>query len=475
MRRRVQLGVLAYVALRWVLLATPGYVADIQAYEGWALRAAQNGLSQIYATSHIDYPPLYAWILYPLGKVLLWFSAGDPGSAANATLANFLMKLPPLMFDAAIALLMFRYVRRFVEPQPVWSATVPARGAGDGNTGAKQVEPAIHRFSPASWAWIIPLCYLMNPAVLFNNGYWGEPDSIHSFFLLAAFLSLGLRRQAWPAWVLWTLATLMKPLGAPFAPLLAVLSVALFGIGASLIGVAAAVATLLVFFSPFLLTGQGATVIHRVLGDVTLMAYTSSNAHNLWWALGGWRDSEAPWLGPITATQFGLGLFGLVYVALLWKAHRLHRSQRGGLRPTQIVALAAAVGFSFFMLSTHMHENHLFVLIPLLLPLLPASKTWRWIYGGASLAVFLNLILHDLVIPERWPFTIGGPTGVINRHLNRPFAGVELGMIRLSTAFNLAFFAIFLVLLFRPGGKGLLDALGSPAPADRPRPVPVEA
>jgi hypothetical protein len=263
--------------------------------------------------------------------------------------------------------------------------------------------------------------------------------------------------------VLLALATLMKPLGAPYFPLLLVLSLALQGLAATAVGAGAAALTALAVFSPFLATRQGAEVLHRVLGDVRLMAHTSSNAHNLWWALGPWKNSEVPWLGPLTATQVGLGLFGVVYAAGLWKAHRLHRRQPDGIQTAQVLALAGLVGFSFFMFSTHLHENHMFMVIPLLLPLITAGRPWRWLFAAVSLGVFLNLVLHDLTIPVHWPFTLGGPSGVTNLHLKRPFFVAEIAAIQASTIFNLAVFAAFLWGIFRPGGRGLLEGLCQPS------------
>ena len=50
--------------------SNPGYVSDMNAYKRWALRASQEGIAPVYATSDMDYPPLYAWILAPIGTDL---------------------------------------------------------------------------------------------------------------------------------------------------------------------------------------------------------------------------------------------------------------------------------------------------------------------------------------------------------------------------------------------------------------------
>lgn len=458
---------IGYALLRWILMVQPGYVYDVSAYKRWSLEAARFGIPRVYETSDMDYPPLYAYILAPLGHLYGALSPEALARMQDSTLLTVLIKLPPLLFDLAIAWLLLRWA----------TLGAASRVAGGGER---------------SWRWILPAAYLLNPAVLFNGAYWGEPDSIHSFFILAAFLTVGhgaaFWRRAVPspapggvaslhaqegaaplpapgsavlAWVFLALATLMKPLGAPFFPLLLVLSLALYGARATAAGIGAAAAVTALVFLPFVAAGRGAAVFHRVLGDVNAMPYTSSNAHNLWWLLGSWRNAEVPWLGPLTATQFSMILFAAAYAALLWKAHRLHHGQGGGLRPVQAIGLAALLAFSFFMLSTHMHENHLFAMIPLLAVLLPEGRHWRRLFAAVSLAVLCNLILHDLIIPNHWPWTLGGSTQVQNLDFKRPFFAGELAGIWISTLFNLALYALTLFWIFRPGGHGWLERAGS--------------
>jgi Gpi18-like mannosyltransferase len=451
-QRNIMLGWIAYALMRCALLTYPGYVPDVLAYKRWSIQAARNGISQVYRTSRMDYPPLYAYVLAPLGTIDGWLEPEAYENLQDSTLLTVLVKSPPLVFDLAIAWLLYRLARMLRPGPAAWP-----------------------------WTWLLPAAYLLNPAVLFNNAFWGEPDSVHSFFVLASFLALGygagwrstvggkpasgggtrMRRSrgAWPAFVLLTLAALMKPLAIPYFPLLLVVSLALYGLRSTLIGIGASAVTAAIVFAPFLADGQGAEVYDRVMGDVSAMPFTSVNAHNLWWLLGAWRKADVPWLGSITATQFSFVLFGCFYAAMLWKAHQLHRSQQGGLQPQQILLLAAALGFSFFILSTHMHENHMFTVIPLLAPLLLFAGPWRKLFIAVSLAVLLNLSLHDPALNRHWPFAIGGESGFENHHFGRPFYVTELTVIWLSTFFNLGLYAVFVLGLFRSGAKSLPASL----------------
>lgn len=491
MHRRTVFLLAAYLFLRWILATEPGYTYDVQAYKRWAIGAAIGGVDEVYLRSDMDYPPLYAYILYPLAKVYLAMVPPDGETVEDSTLLTVLVKLPPLLFDLLMAGLLALWVRR------------------------RNIE------SPDRWTRWLPWIYLLNPVVLMEGAYWGQPDSIHSSLVLACFLWLGWARSAWPAWVLLALATLMKPLGAPFIPLLGILSLVRHGFRSTVVGGLLGLATAALIFLPFIVTGRSEATIQRVLGDVKAMSYTSTNAHNLWWLIGPWQNSEVPWLGPFTATHVAMTLFGIFYVGVLWAGHRLHRtpaagpgmvselksgsgsgtesnpgsgpesnpvsgtelnpeskaeldpasrteagpsrSRASGITHPQMIGLALLVGLGFFILSTHMHENHMFITIPLLLPLtVLGGKRQRWvrsIFVIATVGAFLNLILHDLDFVETALITSAGSLERINPHLKRPFYTTEYAAIQVGTVLNVALFAYLCWQSFRPNG-GWLRELG---------------
>jgi len=458
-------SLVAYLFLRWILATLPGYTFDVQAYKRWALHAARDGFTRVYTTSDFDYPPLYAYLLYPLGKLYGLISPEALQQLADTTLLTVLVKLPPLLFDLLIALLLRRFALGLESRNA--SATAPPF--------SMSAAPP-WRFGRVSIAWrdALPWLYLLHPAVLWDTGYWGQPDSIHSFFVLAAFLWLARgaaeapigpwnRAPVWPAWTSLALATLMKPLGAPFFPLLLVVSLQLGGIKGTLWGIVAAGVTTVAVLAPFLASGEASAFVQRLVGDVGAMPYTSVNGHNLWWALGGWRNAEEPWLGPLTATQVGLVFFGLFLTALLARLVLISRQDPRAARGAVPLAFASTLGFGFFMLSTHMHENHLFIVIPLLLPLLavasPARRGITWVWLALGFGVLMNLVLHDLAAPSSFPFTLGGPSEVTSVHMKRPFFVAELWAIRFATFWNLALFGALLVWVFRPKGRDLASGL----------------
>src|SRR5450830_1302298 len=88
-----------YLLLRLYMATLPGYVSDVAEYKAWALGTAAAGLSNAYMATSVDYPPLFLYILYIIGKVYLLV---DP-AARESSLLTLLIKLPHLVFDLAIA------------------------------------------------------------------------------------------------------------------------------------------------------------------------------------------------------------------------------------------------------------------------------------------------------------------------------------------------------------------------------------
>lgn len=468
-RRRAvawSLALLAYLAVRGWLATTPGYPPDIGQFKLWALQAEQDGLASLYGGgadhdfSRFDYPPFYAYVLRAIGWIYSFFEPDALARQADSTLLTVLVKLPALLADLAVALLLARLARR------------GARGDGGNGNGGSGGNGGAAPWLAAAW--------LLNPAVLLDGGHWGQPDSIHSGFVLAAFAALsgglgaarGTRRSAIAAWVLLTLAALMKPLGAPFFPLLLTASLLLTGVASTLFGALASLATAALLFAPFVARFGVEAMAARLLGDVTIMSFTSVNGHNLWWLVGPWKDSEAPWLLGATATQVGLALFLSALAALLVLSVRRHRQRRAGLHAVQLLLLSGALATAFFLFATHLHENHLFAALPLLmgaLALSPAGNGARrplaLLIAALSLGVAWNLVAHDFAWRHVWPFSSGDPRAYVGDAPEGVLAGGEHLAGTLGSAWNLLCGAALAAFVF---GHGLVRLAWSGAlPAER--------
>jgi hypothetical protein len=421
--RRAFLGLVALNVVFRIYLATlPGYLTDIQDIRDWGLGAALWGISQAYEMTPIDYPPLILYVLAPAGHVYLsrhpelrsarvrlreWgehFFTLEDGTVyrswegerrmpirnhrakplPEADLLSFLVKLSLNVFDLLLGGLLVILVAR-----GLWG---PDR-------------------SGLGWGRLAALFYLWNPAVLFDVSYWAQSDSIHTLFVVAALASLGAQRMLGSG-ILLALAGLMKPLAAPLVPLF-VLTAALRKRwkGLLLMG-AGALGTAVLILLPFMIAGNLTHVLGKVIGDIDVMPYTSVNGHSLWWILGPWEAVDARVLGPLTPKTIGLLLVLAYYAVLLFRSRRwiAEESSEASDFPARIFLLGAAMTSGFFFLSTHMHENHLFMAIPMLIAVAGRSRQLMQLALLCSAVAFLNMIVHDEHLPYLLPGRLGTPT-----------------------------------------------------------------
>ncbi len=413
-RRAFHISLALYLLVRIYLGIQPGMLWDTEGYnKGWALTSALYGISQTYEKSNYDYPPLYLYFVQPVGKLYLALHpellTGDiaqlpwdelvfrlpggqtyrskwmlwhefPGRKLEAdplpgyAMFSFLSKLPSLIFDLLLAAILYR----FVAVRQTWGS---AR-AGPG------------------WGRLVAMAYLWNPVVLWFSAYAGTPDPIHCALMLGSLLLLGTGRLAGSALLL-SAAGMMKPLAAPFVPLLAVVAGAQRGLRGLIVAGGAGLAVALLVWTPFFLAGNALDTLNRVLGDVDKMPFTSVNSHNLWWFFGAWKNASEPWVAGLTPRTIGTALFLSVHVALIIKnwSWLSGEGQRAASYTAKLSLLGAAIMASFFYFSTHMHENHLYVTIPLLLAVAGRSAALTRAALAVTAVSLFNGVLLDLDAP----------------------------------------------------------------------------
>jgi hypothetical protein len=104
----------------------------------------------------------------------------------------------------------------------------------------------------------------------------------------------------------------------------------------------------------------------------------------------------------VSLKAVGLALFGAL---LLWTAVRLWRAAD----PRALYAAAATASLGFFVLATHMHENHLVLALPLLALAAPGQPRVRGVLAAASLASLANMLLHDPYLTHLARSALPGP------------------------------------------------------------------
>lgn len=247
--------------------------------------------------------------------------------------------------------------------------------------------------------------YLLNPGALWDQAVWGQPDAWHALFTLLGLWFIGRRRAA-PAGAWLGLAALTKPQAwvlLPLASLAIVRQTGWRGAGrAALAGGAVAALVLL----PYLVAGRLRELLTLPNQIASVMPAASANAHNLWWIVtrGAFPfvvDSEplgGPW--PLTYRQAAVLLVLAVLGFTLWRGWF-------AAGPWDLAELGAYSAHAWFCVTTGAHENHPFMVFPLL-----CLVWWRSRFLMVVLALLVgtfsfNVLAHDFSLAPLFDTTLG--------------------------------------------------------------------
>ncbi|MDP8924196.1 MAG: hypothetical protein M3O34_15135 [Chloroflexota bacterium] len=370
------LTVLAALAC-YVVLELPSHsAADVTHYKYWTQHVAMNGLSAAYSGTYPEtsaiYPPVTMYGYRAVGWVYMRYV--DPvfdrqmalASHTLTVLTKLVAVLPYLVGIPIIFGLLTAYAR-----------------------------PAV--------AFLIAAGYGLNPAGIFDAAFWGQPDAVHAIFLLIAIWLIEKDRPV-AAGLFVGLAAATKPQAWALFPFLGYVCLRRFGIARSVaLGTTAAVAALVVCL-PYLVYGTFDELLRlpKLIADT--MPVASANAHNIWWiatnAKPDFVPDAAPFVESITYRQAALGLALLIMGYGIWRTNPW--ASRGGL-----AVLAAYLAFGWFMVTTRAHENHAFMVLPLLAMALPRSRFLGLAFAVITLTLFLNMTLHDFGLEPRWIAAFG--------------------------------------------------------------------
>jgi dolichyl-phosphate-mannose--protein O-mannosyl transferase/Gpi18-like mannosyltransferase len=360
--------VLGGLAIRLLYIGDQGFKTDVTTYTAWALGLSQRGFASFYTTvGFADYPPGYFYILALVGRI--WqvaFAAHDPGSTA----LRYLVKLPAILADLGVGILLYAVVRRFAS---------------------------------AGLALAAAALYLLNPAIVYVSALWGQVDSISGGLALLAVYCLlrggdeasDSRQTMWivGAWLSFAYSLLIKPQAAVLLPLFVAFAFVdarrrrtrLMATG---IGIAAAVILALLLSEPFHPGNPVTTLawlIERYAFGSNVYPYNSVNAFNLW-ALRGtlWVSDTQPILG---LQQYVWGVV-LVLAALGLIVWRYVQDKT----PQALLEGCAIATIAFFVLATRMHERYLFNGLLFTIACLPFARRYLWGAVALSAVLLLNLI-----------------------------------------------------------------------------------
>lgn len=303
----------------------------------------------------VNYPPLFAYDILATSKALQLVA--PEAFARSNHLVESAIKFPSVVANLIIALLLFTELNRLNKPKIAFAAAS---------------------------------VYLFNPALIFDISWWGQNESLCSLAILLSFILLKRRRPEWAAIAI-TLAVLAKPFGWPYVGIVCLEILRHFGWKRALSGLLASLAAAFVVFLPFVLEHHFLDILGLMLSQIDSMPYVSVNAHNFWWMVSGalpWVNAYKQFFGIVSYKIIGMMAFGVFYAVTLWKLWKSKSED-------SLYVAGASVAFGFFMLSTHMHENHLFYFFPLFSLFAFETTALKKVYFILTATFFLNMFLHD--------------------------------------------------------------------------------
>ena len=358
-------------AIRWVLLiglfvriipamAIVGFSTDIGLFRFWSQKAAKDLFHIYQGDFYLDYPPIYLYVLFVIGKLANLF-----GLTGSEPIYLLLLKLPSILADLITAYLLYRLAKNKL---------------------------------PGIWPILISGIYVFNPAVIINSAVWGQVDSFLILFFALGFLLLDSEKPVLSG-LPFAIAALMKPQGLILLPVVlfellkrkdwkVLVKTALFGIVSGI-----------VLVLPYLIIEGPSWLFNLYLETAEGYQYVSLNAYNFFSLIGTnlKPDSE-------TFLFFSYKVWGMFFiVGMVVFTAVLHWKGKG---KTLMYYSALILSMGVFMLSVRMHERYLFpVLFFLLVILILTRDKWSLVfYGVASFTIFVNTFtVLDRMIKDDYP------------------------------------------------------------------------
>ncbi len=316
--------------LRFILAyAVRGHAMDMSCFTSWAYDLSHAGLSNFYHVDgyFADYPPLYMLVLYFIGHIaeFLKIRFDEPGYA-------LLLKLPAILCDAGIALLLFNEAKK--------------------------------RLSKVA-AVSLAAAFAVSPAVILNSAIWGQIDSVFTIAIALSLVMLVNKRMVEAA-IVFTLACLIKPQGFIFTPLYIYAfvdystKVGKASIKAWALSIASAAAIVIAVALPFSKGFDLTWLIDKYAATLGSYPYVSVNAFNLHTLFGkNWASlSDVAFIFDYNVWGF---LFILLAVAL--SAYFYIKSKD----ESKLFYCGYVIIATMYTIGTKMHERYLYPALALLL------------------------------------------------------------------------------------------------------------
>lgn len=343
-----------------IALFTVGFSYDINMFKYWSGYAATD-LFNMYSgwVGFIDYPPLYMYILAPLGipiKLLEGFMGG--------AVSNLLIRIPSIIADIVSSWILYRVASKYLDKK---------------------------------WAFFIGVFYVMNPATWINSAGWAQVDSLFTMLILIELICVLDKKWA-GAGIAFALMVLMKPHGIIFTPAIGL--VLLFEIIKNknfkpmLIAVGAGVGVGIIVVLPFYIRMGFENPLwlpNLYMGTIGQYNYASLNGFNFWAMIGKNLSVATGEIWGFTYSQWGTaGIMLAIVLAIVFMI--LATRKKSVVAPAAMSIVSLVLIVTVFTFAHKMHERYMFPAIAIALFIFMITKARGFMYLAIlySALIFIN-------------------------------------------------------------------------------------
>lgn len=325
-----------------------------------------------------NYPPLFYYLLFVwrgfyelIGQILWWINLKISIFPSNLVfwyqsygVGVAFNKIPAIIADLGLGLLIYKIGSRL---------------------GTKKL------------AGLATIFYLFLPATWYNSAYWGQIESLYSFFVVLSFFFIFRERFLWSV-VSLGISALIKPTGLFVFPIFLIYLlkekkfIDLFFGGIIFL----VLAEILYFpFQPFNTLPWAFNFYLKSFGGE--INYLTANAFNFWAIIFGFGVKNTILFLGLPAKYWGWGIFLVITLLIcfkLWKV-RLKKS---------LFMAVFLTAFSAFLFLPLMHERYFYTALVFAAIVGSFSKSYLYAFVLLSLIHFLNL--YHLWWYPRAPFLI---------------------------------------------------------------------
>jgi dolichyl-phosphate-mannose-protein mannosyltransferase len=312
--------ILLALVLRLFLGLLPSFTIDMNNWIAWSGMLTEHGPLKFYSLpGWTDYTPGFFYYLWTVGSFF---------RAIGSSISPFWVKLPIILADMGIGLLIYKILFK------------------------KSYRIAVFAF----------LAYVLNPVVMFTNSIWGQTDGLIAFLILLSAYFLAEKGSFVISSLFWVLALFVKPQALVALPILLLFLILGKKYKQTIIFVLLSLFFIIILGLPFFANTNpifGIPVL--VLKMSNESPFTSVMAFNFWAFIRGmWIPDSETFLG-LTYTIWGATIFLIAFISV---AFGLAKSK---LKPQHLYFSLGFVYLAFFLFSTRIHERYILVSLPLFL------------------------------------------------------------------------------------------------------------